>query len=968
MGVVLSGYDPELERKVALKFIKSQAGGQEAARTRLQREAQALAKLDHPNVVTVYDVGVHRGRLFVGMEFVEGNTLKAWMRSTEQQRTWKDVLKVFSEAGRGLAAAHAAGMVHRDFKPENVMLGDDGRVRVMDFGLVKAAGQEGEEGLSFQAISDTLEAGEKCLSRNSLTRTGTLLGTPAYMSPEQIAGGSADARSDQFSFCVALYEALYGERPFSGENLGELGKAILSRDVAPASRWSDVPCHVRKALLRGLEPHPDARWATMTELLVALSDSPRRSWRSWLAPIAAAAAISGSVWGFTHAGDLHEVCSDGEEMLAGIWDEGAQRDLRARTLASNLPYAEQTWRIVADGFDDWSESWRAARLQACQATRLRGEQTADVLELRLACLDRQLVRFETSLGGLRKVDLEPGVLLDRLVEQREWLPSPERCDALSILEGGGGDSSGELAADDARGALLERIAGVEGLLDAASYGEAIEQAERVVSDARLVDDEALEAEALRILGTTLHARGRSPERAKATLREAALLARRSRAERVFVEAATVLVGEYALSDVELAKLWSELARIALEELGGDLELEVGLGLAIGDLAMVEGNYELALVHHRRVLGLVDEKTPSHLRALRKVSDDLREIGRFEEARELLEQGREQAIEVWGPKHPDVARTLVALANVLAEQSRFGEALEFAQRSLAISEEIHGPSSLEVARTLNSIAIIHDEAGRYGAAVRTLERARAIMVRHRGEAHPDVAVVEVNIGSAKQNLARYDEAIEHYELAREILSESLGGEHVSVGVCLQNIGASQVERGIWGDSRGDLETGLASLDQAEPLFAAVYGLEHPAMAALDHNRAVALGGLRRYDEALAAELRSLAIKEHIHGDDHVELVGSLASLSAIELARGEEGRALALASRGISLCTEGCSPSEFGKIKLAFAAARFGLAGADMSERSAARKYAREAMRQLEDAEGAALARHNIARWLKASAH
>ncbi|HTM19879.1 MAG TPA: protein kinase, partial [Kofleriaceae bacterium] len=225
MGVVFSAYDPRLDRKVALKLLRSSDDSKltpEEAQARLLREAQALAQQSHPNVIAVYDVGTYKSEVYIAMELVEGKTLGQWLRA--YQRSHREILDKFVQAGKALAAAHGSGLVHRDFKPENVLVGDDDRVRVMDFGLARSLFYDiPEESLDpmFRIAVD----GVSELNRD-LTATGAVLGTPRYMAPEQFLGRLADARSDQFSFCVALWEALYGERPFPGVTAGELAAAV----------------------------------------------------------------------------------------------------------------------------------------------------------------------------------------------------------------------------------------------------------------------------------------------------------------------------------------------------------------------------------------------------------------------------------------------------------------------------------------------------------------------------------------------------------------------------------------------------------------------------------------------------------------------------------------------------------------------------------------------------------------------
>jgi WD40 repeat protein/predicted Ser/Thr protein kinase len=284
MGVVYAAYDNELERRLAIKLVhRARARGDHQARVR--REAQAMARLSHPNVVQVYEVGEHEQQVFVAMEFVTGPTLAEWSKAQPPApERWRAVLDKYIEVGRGLAAAHAARLVHRDFKPANAIVGDDGRVRVLDFGIARAFESTGPVRGAEPAEESELDDGEQEPSdidplSTPLTRTGALVGTPAYMSPEQFERGSVDARSDQFSFCVALYEAIYGERPFAGTTTPSLMFALISGDIRPAPARTEVPTWVRDVLVRGLASKPDARWPSMTELLDALARDPERARR-----------------------------------------------------------------------------------------------------------------------------------------------------------------------------------------------------------------------------------------------------------------------------------------------------------------------------------------------------------------------------------------------------------------------------------------------------------------------------------------------------------------------------------------------------------------------------------------------------------------------------------------------------------------------------------------------------------------
>jgi serine/threonine protein kinase len=262
MGVVYAAYDRDLDRRFALKLIRrdiTKGAEAETLRARFMREAQAMARLAHANVVHVYDVGVWNDQLFIAMEWIDGMTLSQWLR--ERRRDWREVLRMFLAAGRGLAAAHAAGLVHRDFKPDNVMIGRDGSAHVTDFGLARSAGESGS--------SSAASSPDSPLFRD-LTSTGLIIGTPGYMAPEQLRGEATDMRSDVFSFCVALYEALAGVRPFVGRSRKELLDAIDGGKLEPG-HIDGVPRELRRALAQGLRAAPDERPASMNTLLSDLS-------------------------------------------------------------------------------------------------------------------------------------------------------------------------------------------------------------------------------------------------------------------------------------------------------------------------------------------------------------------------------------------------------------------------------------------------------------------------------------------------------------------------------------------------------------------------------------------------------------------------------------------------------------------------------------------------------------------------
>jgi hypothetical protein len=298
MGRVYRARDPDLGRDVAIKVLHRAGGGGELER-RLLREARAVAQLSHPNLVAVHDVGTARGQVFIAFELIDGSTLTEWMR--QPGRTLAERLRALADAGRGLAAAHAAGVIHRDFKPDNVLVARSGVVKVVDFGLAGATGATIER------------AGDGEPLPVDLTMTGAILGTPAYMAPEQHRGAAADERTDQFGFAVSAWESLYGERPFRGVTMVELATATSSGDIAPPPEAASVPGTIEGALRRALSVDPAARFPDLPTLLAALV-APRRSpLRRWLPVAAFAGALAAAVAAFIalRGGDDEDVAEAG---------------------------------------------------------------------------------------------------------------------------------------------------------------------------------------------------------------------------------------------------------------------------------------------------------------------------------------------------------------------------------------------------------------------------------------------------------------------------------------------------------------------------------------------------------------------------------------------------------------------------------------------------------------------------------
>jgi len=354
MGIVLAGHDTDLNRSVAIKLVRSEVD-HPAYRARLLREAQAMARLEHPNVARVYEVGSDRGRLFVAMELIDGVTLSTWLRV--QRRPWQAIVAMFHQVGAGLAAVHRVGLIHRDFKPDNVLVDRDGRARVVDFGLARL-----DRDQVSSASSPELAA--------SLTRTGMMMGTPGYMAPEQQYGGTVDARVDQYSYCVALREALLGVRH-------------PRADVEPD--WAGTPRPIRAAIARGLSYEPSERYPAMDELLVALGSSNRRT--ALIVALAGTVAAAGVVVALIVTSSGAERASPSELVVATDRDDAAIVDAGAIVHAESI---DATSRVVGPRLVD------AGALQAVTPFDAAATRTTIVLDAGT----RHIAVVPDAAGGL----------------------------------------------------------------------------------------------------------------------------------------------------------------------------------------------------------------------------------------------------------------------------------------------------------------------------------------------------------------------------------------------------------------------------------------------------------------------------------------------------------------------------------------------------------------------------------------
>ena len=381
-GEVYAAEDTKLKRKVALKVLPAkEARSSEHAQfhMRMWKEAQALAQLSHPSIVSVFDAFTFGECVIIVMEYVPGGTVRRWL--AERAPSWQEIVLAFLPVGRGLAAAHDTGFVHRDVKPDNMLIGADGKARISDFGLASAVLDEPAP----RAGSSI--AVPKC----ELTTTGVVVGTPAYMAPDQLEGARALPASDQFSFAVSLHEALYGERPFRGASRSKLIAEIRARRVCDPPPRSHVPSSVRRVLLRALAPRPEDRFPSMQALLLVLERASRRTGRWVLATLAAVLALAALVSVVQHA--LPRPCPPPDPLLEAVWDEPQKRALRA-TLAAES--AVEVDRTLSEYLAEWSRAYK----EACKATWIDHQQPKRVFFARMTCMNGLLERVKAEVGAL----------------------------------------------------------------------------------------------------------------------------------------------------------------------------------------------------------------------------------------------------------------------------------------------------------------------------------------------------------------------------------------------------------------------------------------------------------------------------------------------------------------------------------------------------------------------------------------
>jgi tetratricopeptide (TPR) repeat protein/tRNA A-37 threonylcarbamoyl transferase component Bud32 len=781
MGVVYVAYDEQLDRRVAVKMLQQSVS--EIARARVEREARAMAKLTHANVVQVYEVGrvsdADDERLFIAMEYVDGSSLQAWQ--AQEDRTWTEVLQAYRQAGEGLAAAHHVGLVHRDFKPANAMVSTtpSGQplVKVLDFGLAL------EHDVPEPAVDQpTVSRSNESWSGTRLTADGSVMGTPAYMAPEQFVSSTVGEAADQFSFCVALWEGLFGQRPFRGRSLQELAAAVTQGKRRARPEGSDVPQWVERALNRGLSGSPDERWPSMRELLDALEPASREdaSSRRWVVGVAALAVAALGVAAV--AGGGGQRCSGAEDHLAGVWDPQRQAATQAAFEATDVRYAGQAWSRAAGALDVYSEQWREMYVDACEATVVRHEQSEAVLDLRMACLQRNLQSFDATVKVLMTADRE---VVSRAHEVLGALEPVSACADVERLKADVEPPRAEEAnaVNEARTLLVE--AHVQML--AARFEEAkaaIDAAAGLLSD--VTYEPALAELAYR--RARLHSHHAEHDAAVRELERVLELGARSRRWDLVADALASLVFVVGLrqNDSDAALRYVPLARA----LANDPESEARLANSIATVWADLGRYDDAEAEYRRAIDLATNvQGPEHpsVQALRhNLAETLDRSGRLEEAETEYRRVLASVTRALGKDHPNVAMTQAMLGNVLMKQGRYEEAETVFRSALEIGQDAYGPVHQFVGEAKGGLGLIYFRTSRYDEAERLLRAAIEVQETVLGPNHPDSLRQRTSLASVLFARGELDEAEAEHRRVLAAKESMLPAGHPSVGNSHQNL--------------------------------------------------------------------------------------------------------------------------------------------------------------------------------------
>ncbi len=828
MSFVYLAHDPELDRDVALKLMRVRVG-KEGAR-RLQREAQALAKLSHPNVVPVYDAGMVAGQAFVAMEYVPGKTLRTWLRG---ERSWREVVEVMVAAGRGLAAAHERGLIHRDFKPDNVLIGDDGRVRVLDFGLARLAG------VLDGSIAPSLDSGPPSSPSSGsglaaadalITRADQLIGTPAYMAPEQLRRDPVDARTDVFAFGVTLYEALFGSRPFDAPkaSVGTDARTVTAtitdgslRVARPPPGGTRVPRSVQRIVVKALAFEPRDRWASVNDMLSALQRDPYRAWRQAgfvTLGLVAAGAVALTVGLARTPTKDRALCHGGEARRDAAWGADARAGVRAAFAATGLPYASDAAGAVSRELDDYTSRLAQGADDTCAATRLRGEQSDEAMELRAACYDTRWREVGALVDLLRHADVDT---VKEAAHAARSLSPLEACTDVAALRTPTPKPRDPETASKVD-AMEQRLASVMATYDVGKSTGAAALSEGLADDARKVGF-------LPLLARIDFWRGRSyadlsqSDKSIPAFRSSFTEALASHEDRVLSQAAARLAQEYIYAHQPAEfDYWASVAQAAIDRGAPDPALESFLEhtrcVALWNVGKIASRLACLEKHAAKV----EPVRPLDEWELTTLGLAAVDVGQFERGIEYARRGYEYSLLQNGPMHPRTLEMRMYQCKAEVDSGDYDAALSVCGASLEAIDAVAGDNHALVGR--NRIYLVDVLLGekRYDEA--RAELARAISTG------ADAADTEEATARLDAVTGHGDTALPHLRQALAELKD-LPAEHPDVIGAKLELAKSLLTIGRVAEARTVLDDALASAGRAELSPTARADVEFAAARAL-----------------------------------------------------------------------------------------------------------------------------------------
>ena len=944
MGVVYKARDPALDRIVALKVLPPlDPELREPLEARLRREAQALAKVDHEHVIAVHDVGVAAESVFIAMQFVDGTTLDRYLEAHRPPP--RRVLALFAAAGRGLAAAHAAGIVHRDFKPANVLVDRAHRPYVGDFGLAR--------GIDDADAAPAGGAGHSLLEVD-VTRTGAVMGTPLFMAPEQHRGEAATARADQFSFCISLWLALFGAHPFA-TGRWERGAAIaaMAADrITEPTRPRGVPARAVRALRRGLRHDPAQRWPAMTELIAAIEPPSRARWV--LGGLTAAGVASGIVLSATVGGVVvpdRDPCANVARPILAVWNQDRRGTLTEAFAATKLPYAADLAERVGDRIDARAREWSSMRIDACRATRVGGVQSDQLLDRRMACLDQRLVELDAALGVLTAAPTADAV--DRSVDAIGALPAIALCGDLARV--GGVEA---LPADPAARArvqeLLRDLAIAAASLAAGTIAGSQERAAALLDRARGAGSAVALARALD-LAAAAHLQSGDAAAAIPAWREAASVAARAHDDRL-AGAALLHVAQSLQEEGKDAEVLLVLAdaEVTLAR-AGDQPDQLGMMHRLrGEALRVQSRFPDAEAALDRAIALFEaggDQTELELAAALTTSGSvLADVSKFEPARDRMRRAVEIVTRRSGPDHPKVGVVRTGLGKVLMWMGDNAGAQQELEAALRIRRARLPADHPSIASTLHLLGMVALQDGRLGDADGRFVGALAILERNAPD-HPNTWITRYQLGVARRQAGKLDEALALFEDVLARRRAKFGEEHAGVANVLDAIGNVLRQQGKVAEAIARKQRALAIREQIVGAETEDVAISLVGLAEINVER----GACR---EAIPQATRALAIVTKVMPDGHSLGAPPRAILAMCDRQAGRLVAARAGLEQALALVDRGGTPEE--RVTIRFELARTLWA---LGERDPARRRAEEARDRLRAEGGDPAQKAAIEEWL-----